>query len=93
MTADSLSLIVTNIRLETGNPSRPWATALGFAGGRLAVTGAAAEILKMTRAECRIIDGGGQHVALPPGMTVGSVATVTVSDDGTVTLRGEGEQS
>ena len=93
MTVEALSLIVTNIRLETGNSARPWATALGIASGRLAITGAAAEILKMPRTECRIIDGGGQHILLPPGMTVGSVATVTVADDGTVSLRGERDES
>lgn len=54
MTRRGLSLIVTNARISTGNPARPWATALGIEEGKLAVVGMAAEILKMTGDDTRI---------------------------------------
>ncbi len=86
MTAGDLSLVVTNTRLRTGDTLRPWATALGIRDGKLAVIGMAAEILKMARAETRIIDAGGQLLTLPIGTAVGSGVTVAVAPDGCVTL-------
>lgn len=86
MTAADLSLVVTNTRLRTGNPVRPWATALGIRDGRLAVVGMAAEILKMVDAETQIIDASGQLLALPAGVAVGSYVTVVVAPDGCVKI-------
>ena len=86
MTDPALSVIVTNSRVETGNPARPWATALGIRDGKLAVVGMAAEILKMARTNTRVIDAAGQLLTLPPGMVVGSRVTLTVSPDGRLTV-------
>ncbi len=86
MTAEYLSLIVTNTRLKTGDPARPWATALGLRDGKLAVVGSAAEILKMAGTETRVIDAGGQFLTLPSGMVVGSCVTVTLAHDGRPTI-------
>jgi hypothetical protein len=86
VTAAVLSLVVTNVRVGTGDPRRPWATALGIRDGKLAVVGAAAEILKMAHAETAMIDAGGQLLMLPDGMAQGSDVTVTVASDGRVTL-------
>ena len=86
MTDPALSVIVTNSRVETGNPARPWATALGIRDGKLAVVGMAAEILKMARTNTRVIDAAGQLLTLPPGMVVGSRVTLTVAPDGRLTV-------
>lgn len=86
MTVAALSLVLTNSRIRTGNATRPWATAMGILDGKLAVVGAAAEILKMADAGTRIIDAGGQLVTLPAGMAVGSRLAVTVESDGRLTV-------
>lgn len=91
MTGAALSVIVTNARVSTGNPARPWATALGIGDGKLAVVGMAAEILKMARADTRIIDGAGQLLTLPPGAVVGSHVTLTVAPDGNLTVHSSQE--
>jgi predicted amidohydrolase YtcJ len=82
VTGAERSVIVTNARIETGNPARPWATALGIRDGKLAVVGMAAEILKMVRADTRVVDAAGQLLTLPPGTAVGSRVTLTVAPDG-----------
>ena len=82
MTGAELSVIVTNARIETGNPARPWATALGIRDGKLAVVGMAAEILKMVRADTRVVDAAGQLLTLSAGIVVGSRVTLTVAPDG-----------
>lgn len=87
MTAVGLSLIVTNARIKTGNPSRPWATALGVSDGKLAVVGLAAEILKMAGTDTNIVDARGKLITLPDGIAIGSDVTVTVDSDDVVTLR------
>ncbi len=91
MTGTGLSVIVTNARVETGNPARPWATALGIRDGKLAVVGTAAEILKMARADTRVIDGAGRLLTLPPGAVAGSHVTVTVAPDGRLTVHSSQE--
>lgn len=91
MTGAELSVVVTNTRVSTGNPARPWATAIGISDGKLAVVGMAAEILKMTRADTRVIDGAGQLLALPAGAVVGSHVTLTVAPDGGLTLHSSRE--
>ena len=93
MSLPDLALVVTNARIRTGNPARPWATALGIRDGKLAVVGMAAEILKMVRAETEVVDAGGQQVTLPPGITLGDDVALTVGTDGHVTLRGTGGKS
>jgi hypothetical protein len=77
-----LSVVVTNARVRTGNLARPWVTALGIRAGKLAVVGTAAEILKMTDADTRVIDAAGQLLTLPTGTSVGSRVTLTVESDG-----------
>ncbi len=67
MTGGGLTIIVTNARIPTGEPARPWATALGIRDGKLAVVGSAAEILKMASRDTQIIDAGRQLVDLPAG--------------------------
>ena len=89
MTAEYLSLIVTNTRLKTGDPARPWATALGLRNGKLAVVGSAAEILKMAGTETIVVDARGQLIELSPGMRIGARMTVTTDADGGVSLHAE----
>jgi hypothetical protein len=81
-----LSVVVTNARVGTGDPARPWATALGLRNGQLAVVGSAAEILKMAGTHTRIIDAHGQTLDLPVGAIVGSPLAATVAADDRVTL-------
>jgi hypothetical protein len=87
-----LSTIVTNARIRTADPARPWATAFGIQDGKLAVIGSAAEILKMAAPSCQIVDAGGKAVALPQGLTAGEALTVTVLH-GLVTLHTGREMS
>ncbi len=89
MTAERLSLIVTNARLKTGNPARPWATALGVRGGKLAVVGSAAEILKMASTETYVVDARGQLIELSPDIRIGAGVTVTANADGAVSIHAD----
>ena len=89
MTSQHLSLIVTNVRLKTGDPARPWATALGIRGAKLAVVGSAAEILKMASTETSVVDARGQVMELTPEMRIGAVMTVTTDADGGVSLHAD----
>ena len=86
MTALRLSVILTNARIRTGDPRRPWATALGLKDGKLAVAGSAAEILKMAASDTTIIDAQGRVLTLPPGVVVGSALAIDVATGNTVTL-------
>lgn len=86
MTLCVLSVIVTNARIRTSDPARPWATALGIADGKLAVMGSAAEILKMAAADPMIIDAKGAVVSLPAGVVIGSAVEVALGDGGLVAL-------
>lgn len=93
MTGAGLTTIVSNARIPTGDPRRPWATALGIRDGMLAVVGSAAEILKMASADARIIDAGRQLLTLPDGIAAGSCVTVTVEIDGRVSIHSTGDGS
>ena len=83
----ALPIVVTNARIATGDPRRPWATAMGVRDGKLAVLGSAAEILKVAATDAQIIDAGHELFQLPLGAAVGSSLTVTVASDGRVTLQ------
>lgn len=74
-------MILTNARIATGDPRRPYATALAISDGVLAALATAAEILKLARPGTRIIDARGMPVALPSGATVGSRVRVVTEDD------------
>ncbi|MEO7217641.1 MAG: hypothetical protein ABI026_05560 [Gemmatimonadaceae bacterium] len=87
MIALPLSVILTNARIRTGDPSHPWVTALGLKDGKLAVTGSAAELLKMAASDTTIIDANGRVLTLPPGVVVGSALAIDVATGNTVTLR------
>jgi hypothetical protein len=86
-----LSVVVTNARVRTGNPARPWATAIGIRDGKLAVVGMAAEILKMAGADARIIDAAGQLLTLSAGIAVGSPVTLAVAHDGRLMVQSSEE--
>ena len=87
MTVEHLSLIVTNARLKTGVPARPWATAIGVRGGKLAVVGSAAEILKMASPDTKVVDARGQLIELSPDIHIGNEITVATDSNGGVSLR------
>lgn len=74
------SVIVTNARIATGDPRRPWATALALRGDTLAALASAAEILKMAGARTRVLDAAGRTITLPPGTRVGSRVRVVAGD-------------
>jgi len=78
------ALIVTNARIATGDPRRPWATALAVDGGTLAAVGSAAEILKLAGPSTRIVNLAGRALELPPGSVVGGALHVILSDEGDV---------
>jgi hypothetical protein len=93
VTGTGLSVIVTNARVRTSDPARPWATALGIRDGKLAVVGMAAEILKMTDADTRVIDAARQLLTLPAGTSVGNRVTLTVASDGRLMIHSSPEES
>lgn len=49
-----VTLVVTNARIWTGNPQRPWAEAMAMAGDRIAAVGSGAEIAKLSGSARRI---------------------------------------
>jgi predicted amidohydrolase YtcJ len=60
-TTGAVTLVITNGRIWTGNPARPWAEAIAVAGDRIAAVGSGAEIAKMA-GDARRIDAAGQMV-------------------------------
>jgi predicted amidohydrolase YtcJ len=56
------ALAVVNARVWTGDPRRPWATALAAAGDRLVAVGSTAEVRKLVRPGTRVVDAGGRMV-------------------------------
>jgi hypothetical protein len=88
-----LATIVANVRIQTGDPRRPVATAIGIQDGKVAVIGVAAEILKLARADTRVIDGHGQTLSLPGGAAVGSNISVHIDPTGRITVLTENDPS
>lgn len=82
-----LTRIIANARIRTGDPGRPWATALAFRGETLAAIGQAAEILKMARSSTQVTDARGQVIELPVGATVGAALHIIMDPAGGITLR------
>lgn len=76
-----LTIVVTNARIATGDPQRPWVTALGVAGDALAALGPAAEILKRIAPATRVVDAGGATIGLPDGAAIGSRVRVVTEGD------------
>jgi predicted amidohydrolase YtcJ len=72
-------LIIVNARIATGNPRRPWATALAIRDNALAAMGQAAEIQKMAHPTTQVINAHGAELTLPPGATIGTPVRVVVS--------------
>ncbi|HEY0994376.1 MAG TPA: amidohydrolase [Gemmatimonadaceae bacterium] len=56
------TLAVVNAQVWTGDPRRPWATALAASGDRLVAVGSTAEVRKLVRPGTRVVDGGGRMV-------------------------------
>lgn len=56
-----VTLVVTNARIWTGNPQRPWADAIAVAGDRITAVGSGAEIAKLA-GDARRIDARGQMI-------------------------------
>lgn len=56
-----ISLVITNARIWTGNPNRPWADAIALAGDRIAAVGSGAQVAKLA-GNARQIDAQGQMV-------------------------------
>ena len=77
-----LDLILVNARIATGNPRRPWVTALAIRANTLAALGQAAEILKMAHPTTHVVDANGAELTLPKGTIIGTPMTVVVTPDG-----------
>lgn len=56
------ALAVVNAQVWTGDPRRPWATALAVSGDRLVAVGSTAEVRKLVRPGTRVVDGAGRLV-------------------------------
>src|SRR3954468_4404928 len=73
--APAADLTVTNARIWTGNPSRPWAQALAVKGDRIVAVGSGAEVAKLTGSATQVIDAKGQFVT--PGFIDSHVHFIT----------------
>lgn len=76
------TLIIANARIATGDPARPWVTALAITGETLAAMGAAAEILKLAAPITRVVDAGGRAITLPRDFEIGGKIMVVFDADG-----------
>lgn len=72
-------LIIVNARIATGNPRRPWATALVIRDNTLAAIGQAAEIQKMAHPTTQTINAHGAELTLPAGATIGTPVRVVIT--------------
>jgi predicted amidohydrolase YtcJ len=63
---DGASLVLRNARVTTLDPSRPGASAIAIAGGRIAAVGDDAEVMPLADSRTRVIDIGGRRVI--PGL-------------------------
>lgn len=82
----SPTIIVANARIATGNPARPWVTALAIRGETLTAIGSAAEILKLAGPATRVVDAGGRTISLPHGASIGSTIRIESALDGDIEL-------
>jgi hypothetical protein len=79
------TVILTNATIATGDPSRPWVTALALDEHTLMALGSAAALRKLAGPATRVIDAGGATLALPPGTAVGSLLALVLTDEGQIT--------
>ncbi len=91
-------IIVTNAQVETGNPSRPWASGFAIFDGKLAALASSAEIHKLGRSRAlslsaenphsklSMIDAKGQSIRLSPDIKVGSSVRFSMSEAGEITV-------
>ena len=56
------AVILTNGKIWTGDPQRPWAEAVAIEGNRIAAVGSSADIAKVTPAGARVINLNGRLV-------------------------------
>jgi len=56
------AVILTNGKIWTGDPQRPWAEAVSIEGNRIAAVGSSADIAKITPAGARVINLNGRLV-------------------------------
>lgn len=82
----SPTIIVANARIATGNPARPWVTALAITGETLAALGSAAEILKLAGPTTQMLDAGGRTISLPHGASIGGTIHIESALDGDIVL-------
>lgn len=64
--AEAATLVVVNGRIWTGEPSAPWAEAMGVRGDEIVVVGSNEEVRRLTGDDTRIIDAAGGLVT--PGL-------------------------
>ncbi|MGI8548477.1 MAG: hypothetical protein ACR2M1_14320 [Gemmatimonadaceae bacterium] len=75
------TVIIANARFSTGDPVRPWVTALALRDEALAAMGSAAEILKLADPATRLVDAGGRTIVLPQRLTAGDLVRVVFTSD------------
>lgn len=78
--------IVTNARFSTGDPVRPWVTALALLGDSFETMGSAAEIMKLARTDTRVLDAHGRSIDLPAGLTRGDTVRLSFDASGEFVL-------
>jgi hypothetical protein len=80
------TLIVVNACIATGDPRRPWATALAIHKKNLAAIASTTEIIKTANSATNIVDAGGRTITLPAGVSVGSAVRVVTTAGGDVMI-------
>lgn len=61
---DTITRLIVNARIPTGDPRRPWADAVALAGDRVVAVGSSAELRKRAPAGARVEDAGGASLTL-----------------------------
>ena len=74
-TGNPMTLAIVNGRVWTGDPSRPWAEAVGISGDHIAIVGSVSEVRRGAGGATRVIDARGGMVV--PGFIDSHVHFVT----------------
>ncbi|MGH7670584.1 MAG: hypothetical protein ACRENQ_13955 [Gemmatimonadaceae bacterium] len=64
---DTITRVIVNARVQTGDPRRPWADAVALAADRVVVVGSSAELRKLAPAGAAVIDAHGGVVQITDG--------------------------
>jgi cytosine/adenosine deaminase-related metal-dependent hydrolase len=62
-----ITLAIVNARVWTGNPQKPWATAIAVEGDKVIAVASSAEVAKLVTDSTTVIDAKGKTIRNPAG--------------------------